>query len=367
MSNLPLLPFSKNDTHRIKGMGILLIMFHNFFRWVPPSTWENEFYFSIIHVKNFLNGIINTPFESINLLFSFFGFYGVVLFFFISAYGLTISYYKQANVSYMSFIKTRILKLYPAFLGAVLGLIFWSFFAGGTISFYFFKSIIYKLLLISNFIPDKALAINGPWWFFVCIMQFYLVFPLLLKGQSKYGNKFLALIAFFGFTIRLAHVYIGGKLLYFVPFSFIPYLFELSLGIYLATIKEINVSRKLLRFITVIALFVFCAGNFFQGFWFFSAFALLIVFLFNYPRLKTFLQHNRLLNKFLIYMGSISLYLFFMHGFLRDPLMLYAQKSTFYGKLGYALLFFALSLIFAHVLEWLESKILNMLKIKKNH
>ena len=350
----------------MKGIGILLIIFHNFFHWVIPNARENEFYFSVSHVKNLLNGIIHTPFETINLLFSYFGFYGIVLFFFVSAYGLTISYRKQVNISYLSFIETRILKLYPAFLGAIIALIFWSFFVGGSISMDFFKSISYKLLLISNFITDEALSINGPWWFFVCIMQFYLVFPLLMKGQKKYGNKFLVGIALIGFAIRMAYFYMGGQLLQFVPFSFIPYLFELSLGIYLATVKEINMSKKLLRCIALLALFVFGAGNFLQGFWYFSAFALLVVFLYSYPSLRVMLQNNPLINKFLVYIGSISLYLFLMHGFLRAPLVYYAQSSTFLGKIGYAILFFALSLIFAHLLQWMETKILNGWKNRKN-
>jgi peptidoglycan/LPS O-acetylase OafA/YrhL len=362
----PLLPISKNDTHILKGIGIILIMFHNFFRWVEPRTLENEFNFSISCVKDLFKGIINTPYEIINLLFSFFGFYGIVLFFFISAYGLTISYRKQENVSYLSFIKIRILKLYPVFIGAIVGLILWSLSTGVDVSTDFFKSILYKLLLISNFIADEALSVNGPWWFFVCIMQFYLIFPLLMKGQTKFGNKFLLWVAISGFAVRMAHYYIGGKLLLFVPYSFIPYLFELSLGIYLATVKEINISKILLGLIAVIALLVFVAGNFFQGFWYFSAFAILVVFLYNYPSIRTMIQNNPLINKFIFYIGSISLYLFLMHGFLREPLVYYAQNSSFIEKIGYALLFFALSLIFAHLLQWAESKVLNERKNRNN-
>jgi hypothetical protein len=174
------------------------------------------------------------------------------------------------------------------------------------------------------------------------------------------------MVAIIGFAIRMAYIYIGGKLLVFVPFSFIPYLFELSLGIYLATVKEINMSKKLLRCIALLALFVFGAGNFLQGFWYFSAFALLVVFLYSYPSLRVMLQNNPLINKFLVYIGSISIYLFLMHGFLRAPLVYYAQSSTFLGKIGYAILFFALSLIFAHLLQWMETKILNGWKNRKN-
>jgi peptidoglycan/LPS O-acetylase OafA/YrhL len=370
MTKFLLLPINKQDTNILKGMGILLIMLHNFLHWVDPSTGENEFDFSTSRVVTLVKGIINTPSESINLFFDFFGPYGVALFFFISAYGLTISYNKNSNNSYKSFVKNRFLKLYPAYISSVFLLIIWFVVRNEHFSINIFRSIAYKLLLISNFIKDEPLALNGPWWFLVAIMQFYFVFPLLVKGHKRYGNRFLWLVVSVGFAIRMVYVYVGGKLIDFVPYSFIPYIFELTLGIYLASIKEIKLSKCKLRLIAILSLLVFCAGNYVQEIWFFASVSFLIVFLYSYSSIKTILQYLPPINNFFIYFGSISYYLFLIHGPLRVPLIYYAHYATPYGKIGYAFVFLVLSIIFAHSLKFMEQKTLNYWNtrnLKKNH
>jgi peptidoglycan/LPS O-acetylase OafA/YrhL len=197
----------------------------------------------------------------------------------------------------------------------------------------------------------------------VAVMQFYFVFPLLMKGQKKYGNKFLLIIAFSSFALRMTcRMFIGWK----APFTFFPYLFEISIGAYLASVKEVKLSNKVLWILALSSLFVFCAGNYFYPVWFFTTATFLIMFLFCYPSIRKIVEHNKLLNKFFIYIGSISYYLFLVHGPLRFPLLDYAKQATALGKIGYSLLFFALSLIVAHLLKWLEHKVLALFK-KKTH
>ena len=88
---MPRITISKEQTNLIKGIGILLIIFHNYFHWVSPSPGENEFIFSVASVKKTFSIFSNSPLDSVNVIFSFFGHYGVQLFIFISAYGLTKS------------------------------------------------------------------------------------------------------------------------------------------------------------------------------------------------------------------------------------------------------------------------------------
>ena len=98
---------SKQDSNIFKAIGILLIVFHNYFRWLEPNTGENEFYFLADHIKNLVKGIIHTPLESINLLFDYFGHYGVQIFIFISGVGLAISMLNK-KTSYGTFILKRL-------------------------------------------------------------------------------------------------------------------------------------------------------------------------------------------------------------------------------------------------------------------
>jgi peptidoglycan/LPS O-acetylase OafA/YrhL len=235
-------------------------------------------------------------------------------------------------------------------------LIIWFIVRNEHFSVNIFRSIVYKLLLISNFIKGEPLELNGTWWFIVAIMQFYFIFPLLIKGYRKFGNKFLWLIALGCFAIRMVYVYVGGKLIDFVPYSFIPYIFEITLGIYLASIKEIKLRKSQLRLIAIVAFLIFCAGNYLLEFWYFASAAFLIVFLFSYSYIKIMLKHLPEINNFFIYFGSLSYYLFLIHGPLRVPLIYYTHSATPYGKIGYAFVFLVLAIIFAHFLKLLEQK-----------
>jgi len=90
--HISLHPFSKENTNFLKGVSILLIALHNYYRWVNPITGENEFWFSTAsYLKSFIT-VRSNPLEIFNVFFNFLGFYGVQGFILISAYGLTISY-----------------------------------------------------------------------------------------------------------------------------------------------------------------------------------------------------------------------------------------------------------------------------------
>jgi hypothetical protein len=86
--HISLHPFSKENTNFLKGVSILLIALHNYYRWVNPVTGENEFWFSTAcYLKSFIT-VRSNPLEIFNVFFNFLGFYGVQGFILISAYGL---------------------------------------------------------------------------------------------------------------------------------------------------------------------------------------------------------------------------------------------------------------------------------------
>jgi peptidoglycan/LPS O-acetylase OafA/YrhL len=114
MRGITLHSFSKDDSNFIKGIAILIIALHNYFRAVYPTTGENEFWFSNFFIQKFLVIVGSNPLEFVKAFFNFFGHYGVQAFIFISAYGLTISY-KKKNPPYQKFIIYRFNKVYPFF------------------------------------------------------------------------------------------------------------------------------------------------------------------------------------------------------------------------------------------------------------
>ena len=312
---------TKNESNLIKGLAILLIIFHNYFHIIPPSPGENQFAFDALHFERFKQLLISDPLSFIRYSFSYFGHYGVQLFIFISGYGLYTSN-KHRKISYFKFIKERIKKLYPSLFLIVVFLLVAIPIWEGSINPATIKSLLLKLTLLFNFIPGEALAVTGPFWFFSLIVQLYLLFPLLLKLKRKYGTEILLIIG----AISLLLTIILNDFFHSLDVSlyvlFIGQLPVFCLGIYVASKPDIHLPNVLI----VAALVIFYLGNEYELFWYFSpvavTFFMLAFFLFLFPAISKV----KWLNSFLLFSGSISLYLFAVHGIARFPFEYISEK-----------------------------------------
>ena len=345
---------SKGDSNIIKGLCMLLIMFHNFFHLIKPNTGENEFDFSRNYFQNFISFISSAPLEFIRHTFSYFGHYGVQLFIFISAYGLYLSY-KDRDIQWFSFMKKRISKLYPTLL---IGLVFvfilivlhtYNFPSGHQV-----KTGLMKLTLLYNFIPNEAISLSGPWWFFSVIVQLYAVFPILLKLAKKYGPNSMLVVAFLftGITMTLdLLVKIPGLSIYYTFLGQIPIF---SLGIYFAARSEIKISVVIL----LVALVVFSFGNINQYVWYFSFMAVTILLLAIIILLIPLIARFKRLQSFIVFTGSISLFLFVIHGSLRSPFVAIAEKyNNPFLTIALSIAFIGLSYLFAIIIRMLEKQL----------
>lgn len=148
--------FSKRDTSIMKGFAIICIVFHNYFRWLYPSPGENEFNCSPGNVDRLFEMLGQQPGEFINLLFSYFGHYGVQLFIFVSGFGLATSMMRQP-VGWGSFMLHRMKKLYPLLLT---GIVFYTFgkivMESKMLSSWEVKEIGLKLLLVHTLFPNSG-------------------------------------------------------------------------------------------------------------------------------------------------------------------------------------------------------------------
>ena len=171
---LSLNSYTKRDTDIIKGFAILCIVFHNYFHWLAPSPGENEFDFSPSRVHNFFDLLGQQPGEFVNILFSYFGHYGVQLFVMVSGFGLTLSMLRREQ-GWGEFVINRLKKLYPLLItGVVVCLLGCLVMNGRLFNQGEWREIGYKFLFIHTLIPNSGLSINGPWWFFGLIFQFLL-------------------------------------------------------------------------------------------------------------------------------------------------------------------------------------------------
>ena len=315
--------FSIEQTELLKGFGILLIVLHNFYHNLTPLIGENEFAFSYQTFWIFYQTLQVNPESFLRVIFSYFGHYGVQIFIFFSAYGLTRKYHKKSLV-FSEFLKIRMCKIYLSFLLClsayiVLGLIKSKFLV--TEKVLYWDSLLWKVLLVSNFIPGQALKPVGPWWFLPFIIQVYVIYPFLLKGYKKYGYKllvFISLASLLGEWLINPYLISQGININHMVLGHLPLI---CLGIVLAVQKSIKIPIEY----TLLALLLFILGNINPYIWMIAdiSFTTLILAI-SIIAFKTSLQHNSITGFFILY-GNISFQLFMVNGFLRSPFHNFAE------------------------------------------
>jgi len=330
--------FTIDQSIALKGLGIILIVFHNFFHQLDPKFYENEFSFRENIFQNYVTFVLNDPFQIIRSLFSFYGHLGVSIFIVLSAFGLTARYGGKP-INYRGFLIARLWRLYPIFLVAILVHALtiawwrpepWSEWAIAYLA---------KLSLLTNFIPGFETKVTGPWWFFSLIVQYYLLFSAINFFVKK--GKIWALLAL-AVAGWLAVYAIDPLVPVKLKFTVIGWLPEFSLGIALA--KGYRFKRTSL--IVGAAFATFVAGHFFREAWVFQSFSFALLFFLAAPKFLKILSDWPLLSRFLILAGGLSFPLFATHGPLRYPFqMLVACNDTWWFAILMACAFFVVAIL----------------------
>ncbi len=316
---------SKNDTQALKGLCILMIVLHNFFHVLPGWDIENQFVFRRTKFDFFTNNIIGSGFfDALGLLFSYFGHYGVDAFVFLSSYGLYHSC-RDKQLKYWPFVKTRIAKLYPTFFLAVLLYLALNIIA--TKSFNhpdLYLGSLLRLTFLSNLIPGQSFRVVGPWWFYSMIVQFYLIFPLLRRLFDRYGVVALLLLSILSYVLQLLFnntLEHQGLLIIANVIGRVP---VFALGIILAKANYISIRWWLFP----VALLLFYFGNYSEVGWVLTRVLFVVTMLYVYLFIKQFVSVNTIFPaRLILFIGSISMFIFAVNGFLRHPFM-YAVLKT---------------------------------------
>lgn len=310
---------SKEGTLYFKGLAILLIVAHNFFHLLEIITGENEMFFNLGNITTYLGEIIKNPEYFIQMTFSYLGHYGITIFIFLSAYGLTKKHWGK-KINYFKFLKYRTLKIYIPFLVSILMWLIYTYFlrnfqGESVLIMDMIKSsyihLVYKFILISNFIPSELFTINGPWWFVSLIIQFYILFPFLIKLKNKTLIYLGVIIMAFVICSQTCINNLGIE--YYLYGTILGHFPEILLGIIFARKGNININKYHLFSIFIL----FILGNVNHIFWYFSNISILILLLVGFQKLK----EKNFLTYFLKKTGEISMYMFLINGFLRDPLI----------------------------------------------
>lgn len=367
---LSLNSYTKRDTNIIKGFAILCIVLHNYFHWLVPSPGENEFDFSPARVHSLFDLLGQQPGEFVNILFSYFGHYGVQLFVMISGFGLTLSMLRREQ-GWGEFVINRLKKLYPLLItGVVVCLLGCLVMNGRLFNQGEWREIGYKFLFIHTLIPNSGLSINGPWWFFGLIFQLYLLYPLLFRCMKKWKwQTFLVVCAISYGLIFLFREYLNlhhGTILMQNAPGHLP---EFCLGMVLAFSKD----KKIHWLWLVLAIALFVWGNFTPGFYPFTFLSLCVITVFATQAWKAKTGRWKKVFRFpfsvLHYFGGISMTLFIVHGYFRTPVLKWANTLTgAWGHLASGLLFFLLvwgiALAAKPLYQWLQG-LFEKIRVKK--
>ncbi len=314
--------FSKEDTSLFKGIAILMIVIHNYLHLEPGFFLENEAVFDPKNVRDFINFMIPLRwYESFSGIAAFLGHYGVQLFIFFSAYGLTMQMQKADNrENYVQYLWHRLKKLYFLLLFGILVFLALNYISNG--SFYGFgRTLKDTFMLVTSFanFTNSTLykSFSGPFWYFGLMVQLYLIFPLLFRLVKKI-NIYIILGSV---LILISALYLIDRKNDFSVFgNVIGHLPEVFLGIYFAQ-KGIIKPNMILFFGSI---GVFAISQFYGTVFPFSFLAITIVLLYIISSLIPAM--NNYFKRTLIYIGEISMILFIVNGPMRG--------LSFFSKIG---------------------------------
>lgn len=329
----------------IKGIAILMMLFHHLFR--------NGLY---VHEKY---DITYVPFPEVNVCnIATVCKICVAIFTFISGYGLYLNYKKRGNET--GWVLSRGIKLLSSFwFIAILCWIICQIIDGRVQSVYFSKScyegIVYMLveLLGCSWLLGTPLFVTE-WWYMSAAIVFIFLIPIIFQFEDKLLLLLLMVIAF---PRVLGVGYQGGCGIY-------TFLFGFMLGVFCARNDYVNKwinlykgKRKLAKFITE---FVFLILGYklyrkipIDIFWefHFGLYPLLVILF-----LTEFIIGIRSIKKILIFFGKHSTNIYLLHS-----VYLYIYLSEFIYNMPYFLLSYlvltGISLGSSIFIEWLKKVI----------
>jgi len=179
---------TKTECAALRGLAIMGIVLHNYCHWLPRIVRENEYLFSRANAEGILHAVGHPDEQLIIHLFSFFGHYGVPVFLFLSGYGLTLKYERNATESLSAagratFVWRHFVKLFRMMIVGFAAFTMVDAITPGR-HHYAASDVLAQLLMVGNVLPNPDKIIwPGPFWFFGLMLQLYIIYILLLHRR----------------------------------------------------------------------------------------------------------------------------------------------------------------------------------------
>lgn len=162
---------------------------------------------------------------------SSFGGAGVHVFILCSGFGLYLSHLNKP-LSYSKFLKRRFIKVYIPYILIILLSALIPFYSASDNKL---LELLSHIFLFKMFVESLDVSFGYPMWFISTIIQFYLLWPLiihLLPKKSKWGGVFLSLIISLSWSIFITIIGVNDQRIW--NSFFLQYLWEFVLGMKLA-------------------------------------------------------------------------------------------------------------------------------------
>lgn len=249
--------------------------------------------------------------------------------------------------TFANFTKHHFRKLFTLMLLPYLFIVFVNCVVG---NYDTYTNVLKHLLLISNLWPAEIFP--GVYWFFGLMLQFYVCYYLFFYKKSGYNIVILNALSLLLLTTLIIYP-CDDAVMNYVRHQFIGWILPFSLGIlYARHDLQFVFKRNSLNLSAFILCAVLLIASETNGiFWLFGPAISVLAALYLNELMKKLKTANRLL----IYIGSISAFLFAVHPVIRHLL------ATFFGFGEYpgikTLIYFVVSIISAIAYKWVYTKL----------
>lgn len=318
---------SRQTVTMLKGLGILLIVAHNYMHWLPACVDENEYTFDVGRINLLADYLAQGgPHVVLNLL-SHFGHYGVAIFLFLSGYGLTKKYEPATplqpaaapSAKLVPFILKHALKLWKLMVPALILFVAAELYLGTWNRPW--PRLLPLLGFYSNLQPERDLIL-GPWWWFGLMMQLYIIWRLIVYRSGKlvlYGVMGLCLATQIGAAwIEHADLATDTTLTNYLHYNFPCSMLAFGLGV-----AHARYDLYWLRqwWSPLVGLSLLIVGAFNAGIWCISPVGMLMIAVtFGHnadARLRSQRRWSITPLRILVFFGEISAWLFALHPVVR--------------------------------------------------
>lgn len=178
------LTISRDCGYVMRGMAIMMIVLHNYCHIIPGSVGENEFSFNYSVIAAMMAPKA-TAMQWLYDIMSFFGWYGVPVFMFLTGYGLVMKYERdKVPLKTGPFLLHNYLKLFFLMLPAVIVMMVYMLCLSIPEGKCDGPGYLLQLSMLSDILLPWFPPVPGVFWYFGLTMEFYIIYALFIYRKS---------------------------------------------------------------------------------------------------------------------------------------------------------------------------------------